>query len=284
MPPSGTIAIVKYPQKDQARQALKALSYRKFKESVLFLERAPVGLFEEAGQAKSAKERQQQDTSTTGEEFETSTIFVRNLSFATTNDRFRALFEPLDGFVSARIKTKSNPKNEDAVLSMGFGFLEFRTKQHAQTAFNAMNGYSLDGHTLELKPSHKGQDQAEERRKADKAKNSGNKKSKIIIKNVPFEASKDDLRNLFKAYGQLRTVRLPKKVDNSRKGFAFAEFTTPREAENAMDALRNTHLLGRRLVLDFASGEADDPEAEIEEMQCRPSASLQRRAKEVHDQ
>lgn len=34
-----------------------------------------------------------------------------------------------------------------------------------------------------------------------------------------------------------------------------------------MSALRNTHLLGRRLVLAFAETEDDDPEKELEKMQ-----------------
>lgn len=34
-----------------------------------------------------------------------------------------------------------------------------------------------------------------------------------------------------------------------------------------MDALKDTHLLGRRLVLEFAAEDAVDPEEEIEKMQ-----------------
>ena len=50
-------------------------------------------------------------------------------------------------------------------------------------------------------------------------------------------------------------------------GLLFADFTTPKEAESAMDALKDTHLLGRRLVLDFADEDPEDAEAEIEKMQ-----------------
>lgn len=41
---------------------------------------------------------------------------------------------------------------------------------------------------------------------------------------------------------------------------------------NAMNALKNTHLLGRRLVLEFAETESDDPEAELEKMQKKVGA------------
>ena len=91
---------------------------------------------------------------------------------------------------------------------------------------------------------------------------------------MPFEASKKDVRALFGPYGQLRSVRVPKKFDNSSRGFAFAEFTTPREAENALDALRSTHLLGRKLVLDYAAEDPEDAEEELEKMQKKVGSQV----------
>lgn len=54
---------------------------------------------------------------------------------------------------------------------------------------------------------------------------------------------------------------------NNRRGFAFAEFESPREAENCIRSLKDTHLLGRKLVLDYAEAEAIDAEEEIAKMQ-----------------
>ena len=157
---------------------------------------------------------------------------------------------------------------------MGFGFVEFKTKEQAGTAIKALNGYKLDGHELLVKPSTKVLDAAEETRKADKAKRT-EKRTKIIIKNLPFEASKKDIRALFGVYGQLRTVRVPKKFDQSTRGFAFADFVTAKEAENALEALANTHLLGRRLVLDFAAGDSIDPEEEIEALERKMGQQIE---------
>jgi multiple RNA-binding domain-containing protein 1 len=180
----------------------------------------------------------------------------------------------MDGFLSARVKTKTDSKKPGQVLSMGFGFVEFRTSQHAQAALKTLDGYTLEGHKLQIRASHKGLDAAEERRRADAEKRAAGKKTKIVIKNLPFEASKKDVRALFGAYGQLRSVRVPKKMDRAARGFAFADFTTPKEAESAMDALKDTHLLGRRLVLDFADEDPEDAEAEIEKMQQKVGAQV----------
>jgi multiple RNA-binding domain-containing protein 1 len=287
MPPSGVIAIVEMANAAQCKTAFGALAYRKIKSSVLFLEKAPKDLFgaiptttidESAPNSVSklaASDLKNADADavvpdTTG----TATLFVRNLNFSTTTPQLTQTFQPLSGFLSARVKTKTDPKKPGQVLSMGFGFLEFRTAHEAQIALQAMDGYTLDGHKLQIRASHKGADAAEERRKADAAKRAAGRKTKVIIKNLPFEATKKDVRALFGAYGQLRSVRVPKKMDRGARGFAFADFTTPKEAENAMDALKDTHLLGRRLVLDFAEGDPEDAEAEIEKMQKKVGGQI----------
>ena len=280
MPPSGTIAIVDFEQADHAKSAFASLAYRKFKESILFLEEAPRGLFaygkastndQDMKRTQGSYSRPSATDLLEGEEtqhsVDNSTLFVRNLNFITTTKRLREVFEPLAGFLSAKVKTKPNPKKQGQTLSMGFGFLEFQTKDYAQAALTAMDGYKLDGHELLIRASHKAIDAAEERRKEDHAKKIAGRNTKIIIKNLPFEASKKEIHSLFGAYGKLRSVRVPKKFDSSTRGFAFADFFTAREAENAMDALSDTHLLGRRLVLEFVAEEAVDPEQEIQKMQ-----------------
>ena len=279
MPPSGVIAIVEYDRSEHARSAFGSLAYRKFKDSILYLEKAPRNLFQ--GVHGSPDSRLDESAKSQGakpsvtelleskdlESASMSTLFVRNLNFSTTTDRLREVFQSLEGLMSAKVKTKPDPKKPGQLLSMGFGFLEFRNKSNAQAALAAMDGYRLDGHELLIRMSHKAIDAAEERRKEDQAKRMAGRKTKIIIKNLPFEASKKDVRSLFGSYGQLRSVRVPKRFDSSTRGFAFADFVTAREAENAMDALRDTHLLGRRLVLDFTAEDAVDPEQEIEKMQ-----------------
>jgi len=169
--------------------------------------------------------------------------------------------------MSAKVKQKPNLKKAGQYLSMGFGFVEFRTKAQAQAALTALDNHNLDGHKLLIRSSHKGIDAAEERKKEDTAKKIAGKKTKIIIKNLPFEASRKDVRSLLGPYGQLRSVRVPKKFDTSTRGFAFAEFVSAKEAANAVEALKDTHLLGRRLVLEFAAEDAIDPEVEIAKMQ-----------------
>ncbi|EGP87879.1 uncharacterized protein MYCGRDRAFT_85600 [Zymoseptoria tritici IPO323] len=285
MPPAGTIAIVEFLNAAQCKAAFAALAYRKVKSSVLFLEKAPKDVFAgkpigdgvsqaQDGVSKVSTSDLKDPDQTVAETGGTATLFVRNLNFSTNNAVLTETFKPLDGFLSARVKTRTDPKRPGEILSMGFGFLEFASARQAQAALSVMDGYSLEGHKLQIRASHKGADAAEERKKADAAKKAAGRGTKLLIKNLPFEATKKDVRALFGAYGQLRSVRVPKKMNSAARGFAFADFTTVKEAQSAMEALRDTHLLGRRLVIDFASEDPEDAEAEIEKMQQKVGAQV----------
>ena len=57
--------------------------------------------------------------------------------------------------------------------------------------------------------------------------------TKLIVKNVAFEATKNELRSLFGSFGQVKTLRMPRKFDGNHRGFAFVEFLTKQEAKSA---------------------------------------------------
>jgi multiple RNA-binding domain-containing protein 1 len=196
MPPTGMTAIIEFANIAQAKTAFMSLSYRKMKDSILYLEKAPKDLFKEGAvidvPRTTAADKPGTKLSATDlledapepEATNTATLYVRNLNFTTTTERLTEAFKPLSGFRSAKVKTKIDPKR--GVLSMGFGFVEFNNAEEATAALRAMDGHDLEGHTLQIKASHKGADAAEERRKEDAAKKAAS--TKIIIKNLPFEA------------------------------------------------------------------------------------------------
>lgn len=80
--------------------------------------------------------------------------------------------------------------------------------------------------------------------------------TKILVKNVPFEATAPELKKIFAAYGELNFVRLPKKIDGQHRGFGFVDYLTKEDALRAFRALcHSTHLYGRKLVLEWAKVE-----------------------------
>ncbi|KAI0083601.1 hypothetical protein BDY19DRAFT_998446 [Irpex rosettiformis] len=274
VPPAGTMAVVEFVHPDESRKAFRAVAYRRMGDSVVYLEKGPVGMFAEVEPSASSnapitiagpKPVVIEDTSAGADEPSLAagtTLFVKNLSFATTSERFINTFRNLPEFAFARVQTKPDPKrpaSENARLSMGYGFVGFKTPEAAKKAMKSMQGFVLDGHALVVKFAGRGADE-EDTKDGKKAKNYS---TKMIVKNVPFEATKKDIRELFGSHGQLKSVRLPKKFDHRSRGFAFLEFVTRHEAENAYTTLKHTHLLGRHLVLEWVE---DDSATSIDEL------------------
>ena len=143
------------------------------------------------------------------------------------------------------------------MLSMGYGFVKFKKVSDADKAIKNLQGCDLDGHKLELKRSHRETiaPKASRKRAVEKKQTS----SKIVVRNIPFEANVKEVRELFSSFGVIKSIRLPKKMTGtgSHRGFAFVDFVTKQEAKRAFNALcLSTHLYGRRLVLEWA--EDDD--------------------------
>lgn len=302
MPPAGTIAIVEYRDSPAARLAFSKLSFRRLGTSILYLEKGPKNLFTKPADASDtlrpeevAKEVKastadileekksnnddgsQSDSEDDEESGPTTSIFIKNLNFSTTNSALSNIFKPYPGFLLTVIKTKPDPKITGKTLSMGFGFAEFKTKEQANAALKSLDGFALDGHKLQLKISNRVGSKDDDKKTSSRK----NKSGKIVVKNLPFEATRKDVFELFNSFGSLKSVRVPKKFDKSARGFAFVEFSTAKEANSAMDQLQGVHLLGRRLVLDFAEKESDDVEAEIEKMTKK--TNTQARTRELAD-
>ena len=73
----------------------------------------------------------------------------------------------------------------------------------------------------------------------------------------------------YSAHGQIKSLRLPKKLSQGSRGFAFAEFVNRTEAETVIEALKHTHLLGRHLILEFADSSVL---TEVEELRQKAKA------------
>lgn len=270
--PSGGLAIVRFRSDDSARQAWSALSYKQVGGAVLYLERAPATIWDapsEAGSAQSATEglgmaskaklADQVNDDEGSPSSSVATLYVKNVSFDTTSERFAQVFARLPGFAYARLQLKSSSLrtgSSKSPLSMGYGFVGFKSKQDAEQAKGRMTGFVLDGHALDVQYAKRGHDDEakQDGSRADRARRT----NKVVIKNLPFEATRRDVKQLVSAYGETKSVRLPKKVDASTRGFAFVEFVSRSQAEAAMAALQHTHLLGRHLVLEWAQEEANE--------------------------
>jgi multiple RNA-binding domain-containing protein 1 len=217
VPPAGTMAVVEFAHADEAAKAFRAVAYRRLGNSVIYLEKGPMGMFQEttdeadgAGNTRTLTSTavkpitiaEQEGGAGVGEDEPAlsagTTLFVKNLAFSTTAERLTQVFRNLPGFSFARVQTKPDPKRptvpaaEAPRLSMGYGFVGFKTGDDAKKAMKSMQGFVLDGHALHVKFAGRGTEDEPKDKLVAKSTS-----TKMIVKNVPFEATKKDIRELF---------------------------------------------------------------------------------------
>ena len=75
----------------------------------------------------------------------------------------------------------------------------------------------------------------------------------IYIGNLPYNASEDEVRQAFEAYGQVASVALIKdRMTGQPRGFGFVEMPNQSEAQAAIDGLNGKDFMNRTLVVNQA--------------------------------
>ncbi|KAL7089774.1 hypothetical protein ACP275_13G203400 [Erythranthe tilingii] len=278
LPTTKTMALVIFLEPANARTAFRGLAYKRYKDAPLYLEWAPSNILSETSAVgdnevvgghdvtRALLEQQVEDTTDADvdpDRIESRSLYVKNLNFRSSDENLKTHFaEHMKGGNILSVRVKKHMKNGKNV-SMGFGFIEFDSIDTVVKVCRDLQGTVLDGHALILQLCHAKKD-------AVLPKKVGNDKSstKLIVRNIAFEATEKDLRLLFSPFGQIKRLRLPMRIGKHR-GFAFIEYMTKQEARNALEALSNTHLYGRHLVLERAKeGET------LEELRARTATQF----------
>lgn len=83
---------------------------------------------------------------------------------------------------------------------------------------------------------------------------------KIYVGNLSYDATEEELRDLFGAHGQVDSSTVLKdRYTNRSRGFGFVEMGNSSEAEAAISALNGTEHRGRRLNINEARAQSDAP-------------------------
>ena len=301
LPDTRTLALAEFLEAPDARRAFKGLAYKRYKHVPIYVEWAPAGAFAEDAKRADASaaaraavvpradaggsartpppraaphadvSRNGADEDATNEDEDASRLFVKGLSFQTSEAALRAHFLRAASAAGGRVlatnvATQRGPGG--ATLSRGFGFVEFDAPAVARAAKRAMQGAALEGRALRLELSSAETTRANRLERDGEGSDKSSDKSavtvpkgfsatKLVVRNVAFEATRRDVQKLFNPFGVLKSCRLPKKFDGAHRGFAFAELSTKREASAALEALRGTHLYGRRLTVERAAEDDD---------------------------
>lgn len=258
MPDNNAIALLGFETKAHAANAFSKLHSFVLRGAPLYLEWAPRGVFATSDSAlgKRGTDEFAQTDADADAGGAGGSVYVTNLSFETRGEGLEELI---------RNKKLPQPKAVKVITrnakSLGFGFIECRSRADAEETVKALRGTLLDGHLLRLSLAKKKESpgsvaELNRRSRGARASKPLPPSSKLVIRNVAFQASEKELRELVKGVAQLKSLRCPRKVSGELRGFGFAEFADVDAAKKALAFLGNVHFYGRKLVVEFAKKEA----------------------------
>ena len=185
LPVHGVTAIIEMQEEVEAKKAFNSLINYKLNHAPIYLEWAPVDVFRKKNSESASKDNTSADregvNTAPGDQVEEEKInppsdrqpqhhqaeedqrsisaagmmaggfrlFVKNVSFRTTDESFERHFKS-GSLVSAAISRKKG----SAGLSNGYGFVVYQTSQAAEKALKSLQNSMLDGHCLQVQRSH----------------------------------------------------------------------------------------------------------------------------------
>ena len=82
----------------------------------------------------------------------------------------------------------------------------------------------------------------------------------IYVGNLPYSIDRDQLREIFAAYGDVAAARIVNDRETGRsKGFGFVEMADNAQAQAAIEALNGSDIGGRKAVVNEARPREERP-------------------------
>ncbi|XP_074534718.1 RNA-binding protein 28 [Halichoeres trimaculatus] len=185
------------------------------------------------------------------------TLFVRSLPASATNERLTEIFSEI-----GPVKQCFVVREKGAEKCRGFGYVTYSLEEDAQRALKDIKDY--DGQRLsisvakrKIKDKRKTAPQEPAPPPKDKEqKGKGNRKTnlkpRLIVRNLSFKCSEDDLKQVFAKFGTVLESKIPLKPDGKMRGFAFVLFKNVSEAARALGAVNLKEIKGRQVAVDWA--------------------------------
>eukprot|EP00435_Cladocopium_sp_Y103_P015281 s4007_g3.t1 len=198
----------------------------------------------EAGKSGSQKSKAQVDSAKDAATGADQTVFVDGVPYDWTLERIKEFFATKCG----GIKEVRAPTWQDSGRLRGYAHVAFNDAESMKKALQ-LNGTKVGkkGRYLKIDPAKK----PAEGKSVTKEEIEG--KRRLFVKNLPYDASEDDIAKLFAKCGKVVEIRIPHASGRS-KGFAYVEFAKSQGLKAAMELEPAPSLQGRTLHLDADSG------------------------------
>lgn len=167
-------------------------------------------------------------------------MYVGNLSWDTRWQGLKDHMREAGDVVRAEVFTESSGR------SAGCGIVEFETPEGAANAISTLNDTTLDGRAIfvradreEGKPRrHDTESRYHHGRGSDRGR-------KIVVWNLPYHIRWQDLKDVFREYGNVIRADIPSTPDGKSKGMGTVLFETEIEAERAINGMTGKEIDGR---------------------------------------
>jgi len=226
---------------------------------------------EEKPTAGATEEVQEEET----EGGSTSSIFVGNLSWSTTNESLAEHFSAAGKVSSAEVFYFGKSGR-----SKGCAMVNFEDEESAAAATKQFDGTEFEGRTIfiredrgrriraprpprddaERKPRRRRERKPRRDEDGDAPSGDGDEDAppsrtkpnpnRVYIGNVSFDTSKDDLVAFMEQAGNIVKSTIPMKLQGSKlRGYALFEYETLEEAQKAITELHDEELDGRKMLI-----------------------------------
>lgn len=170
-------------------------------------------------------------------------VYVGNLSWDTRWQGLKDHMREAGEVVHAEVFTEASGR------SAGCGIVEFETAESAENGINTLNDSMLDGRSIFVRADREegkprrfdgegGGGFGGRRRESDRGR-------KIVVWNLPYHIRWQDLKDLFRDYGNVIRADVPMTHDGKSKGMGTVLFETEMEADRAIQEMTGKEVDGR---------------------------------------
>ncbi|XP_028789976.1 polyadenylate-binding protein 7-like [Neltuma alba] len=182
-------------------------------------------------------------------------LFMKNLDPEITEELLQETFAPFGKIVNMAIAKDRNG------VSKGFGFVNYDNPDDAKRAMETMHGSRLGSKIIYVARAQKKAErekilhhQFQEKRKEQILKYKG---SNIYVKNIGDDVSDEELRDHFSSCGTITSAKVMRDDKGISKGFGFVCFSTPEEANKAVNNFHGCKFHRKPLYVAIAQRKED---------------------------
>lgn len=160
-------------------------------------------------------------------------LFVGNLNSSKDFDEIKASLR--------KFFSKNDLEITDVRLggNKKFGYVDFASEEDLQKGLE-LNGKKVMGQEVKLEKARSKEGSQDSKKEKDART--------LFVKNLPFSATADDLKEIFKDAVE---IRVPPGQNTSNKGIAYVEFKTEADAERTMEETQGSEVQGRSIIIDY---------------------------------